>query len=86
MHKIASGEAQDGIERYARCPVQLHFTQDVLHIPAEHTGNIQSFLLLDANLDAGRVADNDVTKSLRLLRRPERTEASSLPSHDSEHQ
>ena len=37
------GEAQDSIEHYTRCPVQLHFARNVLHIPAEHTGIFNRF-------------------------------------------
>ena len=45
------GEAQDSIEHYAFCPVQVSFARDRLHIPAQHTAAVQSFLVLGHNLD-----------------------------------
>ena len=44
--------AQDSIEHYARCLVQVSFARSQLLLPHQHTGNLQSFMLLDANLSS----------------------------------
>ncbi len=46
-----SGEAQDSIEHYSRCPVQVRFATEYLKIPICFTGAPQAFMCLDKGLD-----------------------------------
>ena len=56
------GNDSDSIEHYAKCPVQVSFARNVLHIPAEATASLCSFFGLDAN-----ISDDTLTMTMLNL-------------------
>ena len=45
------GEAQDSIEHYSRCPRQIDFALRKMHLPPQHVGSLQAFMVLNKNID-----------------------------------